>query len=489
MTTQNSMDRGDASWPENGPGARSGVATAEHAFIDYFKCSVDLAPLETSGAPSPDQGYFTFGDAMCYGRTRGAVPSRYPTETLTDVSGAVVCEGARLRLPFDLSEVVTNLRQERYRQHASEYAEKITGSSASRAAYYFLRPILPVSIRRHLQKLRLSGWETIAFPRWPVDTSVDRLMRSSMALLLTTSGHQKIPFIWFWPDGGRGCAMMTHDVEAPAGLDFCGQLMDLDDSFGIKSSFQIVPEVRYEISEALFAGIRGRGFEVNVHDLNHDGRLFDSREQFQHRAARIKEYAQIFKSRGFRAGAMYRQQGWFGVLEVSYDMSVPNVAHLEPQRGGCCTVMPYFVGNILELPLTTTQDYSLFHILGDYSIALWQKQIELILANNGLITLLSHPDYLIEKRARGVYSDLLAHIRRLRDEGKLWFALPGDVDRWWRSRHLMALVRDGESWRIEGADSDRARVAFATLDNDHLVFELDGRVLGRWRLPCSGSMR
>ena len=62
-------------------------------------------------------------------------------------------------------------------------------------------------------------------------------------------------------------------------------------------------------------------------------------------------------------------------------MSVPNVAHLEPQRGGCCTVMPYFIGDILELPLTTTQDYSLFHILGDYSIALWKQQIELILGS------------------------------------------------------------------------------------------------------------
>ncbi len=80
---------------------------------------------------------------------------------------------------------------------------------------------------------------------------------------------------------------------------------------------------------------------------------------------------------------MYRDQEWFDALEFSYDMSVPNVAHLEPQRGGCCTVMPYFVGDILELPLTTIQDYSLFHILGDYSIDLWKEQIDLILRRTG----------------------------------------------------------------------------------------------------------
>ena len=75
---------------------------------------------------------------------------------------------------------------------------------------------------------------------------------------------------------------------------------------------------------------------------------------------------------------MYREQEWFDAFDFSFDMSVPNVAHLEPQRGGCCTVMPYFIGDVLELPLTTTQDYSLFHILGDYSTTLWKRQIRLI---------------------------------------------------------------------------------------------------------------
>ena len=51
---------------------------------------------------------------------------------------------------------------------------------------------------------------------------------------------------------------------------------------------------------------------------------------------------------------MYRNQEWYDVFEFSYDMSVPNVAHLEPMRGGCCTVMPYFIGKIVELPSGAT---------------------------------------------------------------------------------------------------------------------------------------
>ena len=128
---------------------------------------------------------------------------------------------------------------------------------------------------------------------------------------------------------------------------------------------------------------------------------------------------------------MYRNRDWYEAFEVSYDMSVPNVAHLDPQRGGCCTVMPYFIGKILELPLTATQDYSLFNLLEDYSIALWQQQIELILKQSGLISFIVHPNYVIEPRASAVYFQLLGYLAKLRSEKKTWMALPKQVDAWW----------------------------------------------------------
>ena len=443
------------------------------AFLDYYRCPSQFAGFEAHGELSADEGYFTFADATCYGRRRGASPSKHVKGNLPDLSHDVQVVPGHVRLPFDLSEVVRNLREERYPQSSLNSLARVTAGGASRGIYYFLRPVLSVWVRKHLQRIRLNGWDKIAFPQWPVDSTVETLMRSAMGLALKSSGLQRMPFIWFWPDGARSTAIVTHDVEGPAGQAFCDQLMDIDDTAGVKSAFQIVPEVRYETSKSFFDRFRSRGFEANVHDLNHDGYLFHNRQQFLRRAEQINRYARKFNSRGFRSGGMYREQEWFGDLDVSYDMSVPNVAHLEPQRGGCCTVMPYFIGNILELPLTTIQDYSLFHILGDCSIELWKRQIDLILSRNGLITILSHPDYLLETRARAVYVDLLAHLGQLRDEGTLWIALPGDVDRWWRSRNQMTLVPDGKSWRIEGAGSFRARIAYAALENDRLVYKLD----------------
>ncbi len=265
---------------------------------------------------------------------------------------------------------------------------------------------------------------------------------------------------------------MTHDVETSAGRDFTFKLIDLDDSYGIKASFQVIPELRYEVPDEYVREIRSRECEFNIHDLNHDGHLYLEREEFVRRAAGINDYAHRYNSRGFRAGSMYRKQEWYDVFEFSYDMSVPNVAHLEPLRGGCCTVMPYFIGKIVELPLTTAQDYSLFHILNDYSTNLWKQQLALIRERNGLMSFLTHPDYLIERRARNVYESLLDYLRQMVAREKIWAALPRDVDRWWRARSLMRLVSRGDEWEIVGPETERARLAYAVLDGGRLVYEL-----------------
>jgi len=136
--------------------------------------------------------------------------------------------------------------------------------------------------------------------------------------------------------------------------------------------------------------------------------------------------------------------------------------------------MPYFLPDgMLELPLTMIQDYSLFHILKEYSLALWRQQISIVLAGHGLMSFIIHPDYVMENRAQRVYKALLEEINQLRADHGVWVALPREVDRWWRERSEMKLVADGAGWRIEGAGSERARLAYARLDGDQVVYEID----------------
>jgi hypothetical protein len=236
----------------------------------------------------------------------------------------------------------------------------------------------------------------------------------------------------------------------------------------------VVPEERYGVSPEFLESLRAHDCEIAVHDLNHDGHLYKSKEQFEQRAQKINAYLKEYQAEGFRAGVLYRRQIWFEALECAFDMSVPNVAHLDPQRGGCCTVMPYFLGDILEIPVTMIQDYTLFNIFNDYSIDVWKKQTEMVLAKNGLMSFIVHPDYVMTPRSMGVYEQLLQYLMELRQERNAWMSTPCEVNAWWRQRAAMNLVERNGSWAIEGQGSERARLAWATETDGQLVFALDG---------------
>ena len=436
-------------------------------FLEYFKCPERFARFAPSGALSENSGYFRLGEDTLYGKYCGRVPAPSLQGTLADASSDVHLENGMASLPFDVSQVVDGLRWEKY----ADNWQNQNASFGLASLYYLVRPLLPVAVRKHLQKIRLRGWDQIPFPRWPVDRTVDNFLEQVLLLSMRAQGLKQIPFIWFWPDGTRGCSLMTHDVETSLGVDLCGMLMDVNDSFGIKASFQVIPEGRYQVTPAFLQSIRDRGFEVVIHDLNHDGHLFRNRERFVERAVKINAYGKEFCASGFRAAVLYRNQSWYEQLDFQYDMSVPNVAHLDPQRGGCCTVMPYFVGNVLEIPVTTTQDYTLFHILNDYSTTLWERQINLIMEKSGLMSFIVHPDYLTGPREIETYKALLTRLSELREKRNVWIATPGEVNSWWRQRAKMQLVEDGQGWRIEGAGRERARVAYATEQDGKLVLE------------------
>ena len=368
-------------------------------------------------------------------------------------------------------DIIYNLRHERY---ANNNGHSLLESSIA-SLYYFVRPVLPLAIRKHIQRACLRRWKELQFPRWPVDTTVDDLLANLLLDTIRSQALRRVPFVWFWPEGASSCAIMTHDVETQAGLDYVPALMNVDAAFDIPASFQIVPEGRYSVSAGLLDTIRERGFEINVQDLNHDGLLFREKREFLRRAERINWYADRFSARGFRSAVLYRRLEWFKALKFEYDMSVPNVAHLDPQRGGCCTVMPYFVDHMLELPVTTTQDYSLFHILNDYSLTLWKQQIELIRQKHGLISFIVHPDYVIDASARRVYESLLRYLTELRRDKGVWIASPGEVNDWWRQRSQLRLVEEGTNWRIEGPGKERARIAYATEQGGQLAISVEGQ--------------
>lgn len=436
------------------------------AFLDYFCCPSQFVRFKVANEPAPKPGFFRLGSAVCFGNAQEALTSASPNQQLLDAFSAIQFSSfGEVCLPFDPNDVISSLRLERYLLRPA-------GELLLHTYYYLLRPILPFAIRKWLQRWVSRRRRASSFPAWPVDCSVEQVLEQLMTLALQASGAEEIPFIWFWPDGHESAMMMTHDVEEQKGADRCDFLMDLDESYGMKAAFQLIPEGAYRDFDALVARIRDRGFEVNIHDLDHDGRLYEHKELFEERARKINAYGRQHGVEGFRAGSMHRNQEWFDMLEFQYDMSVPTVSCLEPQPGGCCTVMPYFVGNVLELPLTTIQDHGMFYILSQRSIELWKQQIEIILSHHGLISFIVHPDYITRPGECQQYRALLDHISHLRRRGLIWVALPGEINDWWRQRSNMELVRDVDSWQVRGPGSERARVAMASIVNGALHYRL-----------------
>jgi len=440
------------------------------AVNERYRCPENFFGFVLNEQLSSESGYFRFGpNAICYGRSCSGALGFGPESALYDAIGDVAVDDGKLGLPFDPTEIVDNLRLERYtstRQMESGFEHFL------RRLYYRFRPVLNLSVRKQIQKFHSRNWEKQSFPKWPVDTTVEDVCETLLLMSMEAKGVKEVPFVWFWPDGASGCLAMSHDVETAAGRDYCAELMNVDDSFGIKAAFGIVPEGRYEVSSSFLKSMQDRGFELVIQDFNHDGRLFDNKEEFLRRAKIINRYGREYGAKGFRAAVLYRNPEWYDAFEFTFDMSIPNVAHLDPQHGGCCTVIPYFIGNVLEIPVTTIQDYMLFHILNERSIDLWKDQVDLILAKNGLASFIVHPDYLIQSDAISAYKDLLGYLRELSDSKPVWFALPADIDSWWRARSKMSVVKDGNSWRIEGDVTRRARLAYARNVEGKLVYEL-----------------
>jgi len=111
--------------------------------------------------------------------------------------------------------------------------------------------------------------------------------------------------------------------------------------------------------------------------------------------------------------------------------------------------------------------------LDQFSIDLWQRQLEIIRASHGIATFNIHPDYIVAHRGRAVYQELLQHLSETRVSQNVWHALPGEVDRWWRDRKQMRIVKRDGTYEIEGPGSERAALAYARVDGEGLKYFIE----------------
>jgi hypothetical protein len=290
--------------------------------------------------------------------------------------------------------------------------------------FYALKPLIPRSIQIFLRRQRAHYKRKKYLDVWPIDPQSSQ------------------PEEWWrgWPGKNKFALVLSHDVDTKKGYRNVFKLADLEEQMGFHSQFNFVPERYGTIEMSLLEELRKRGFGVGVHGLKHDGKLFSSRKIFNERANKINSYLDKWGTRSFTTPSMIRKAQWISELDVDYCVSSFDTDPFEPQSEGIGTIFPYWVENkdsknrYLELPYTLVQDFTLFVILGEKKIDIWQKKINWIRENAGMALLNSHPDYMsfssdnckTEEYPVELYKQFLVYINS-KFERECWKALPKDV--------------------------------------------------------------
>ncbi len=340
-----------------------------------------------------------------------------------------------------------------------------TNRSRKLEAYYALKPLMPRRLQLALRRAYAPRQAKAQFPSWPFESSLVEHRDAELLARLRASGSERLPFVNWWPERKRCAAILTHDVEGPAGVANVMRVVELERRYGFVSSWNFVAEW-YPIPDGLFDEVRAAGCEIGLHGILHDGKLFSTRETFEANLPKIARYAREWDVAGFRSPATGRNAAWMHELPVEYDSSFPDSDPFEPQPGGCCSIMPFFFGDVVELPITLTQDHTVFEILRSPGIDLWRRKTEWLAERHGLVNIIIHPDYVVEERLLDRYEAFLAYLAE-RDDA--WHALPRDAARWWRQREGLR-IGDGE--RVEGETDYAASVAYASERDGRLVVEI-----------------
>ncbi|MBW8003367.1 MAG: glycosyltransferase [Planctomycetes bacterium] len=307
----------------------------------------------------------------------------------------------------------------------------ITDQFNMRKLYYFLRPLIPrrlqIALRRQLFLKKLRSCQT----KWPIHPAATRPPKNWLG----------------WPKGKRFALVLTHDVESTRGLSRCEQIVEAEKELGFRSCFSFVPK-RYEVSSEMVDFLWRNEFEVAVHGLYHDGKLYDSHKLFLKRAFQINSYINRWNSRGFYSPSMHHNLEWIHDLHIEYDNSTFDIDPFEPQSDGVGTIFPFIVRkpdgshSYVELPYTLPQDFTVFVIMQEESADVWRKKLRWIVEHNGMVLLKTHPDYMsfmnekskIDEYPADYYFDFLKHIK---DEysDQYWHALPFQMSEFWSVRN------------------------------------------------------
>jgi len=311
----------------------------------------------------------------------------------------------------------------------------VKSTSPKGKVYYKIKPYIPRRVQIFIRSLFARGKRGFYKDKWPIDESA------------------KIPpEEWNgWPGEKQFAFVLTHDIETSEGLKSCLKIAEIEKKMGFRSAFYFVPK-RYDVPSSIIDFLQGNGFEVGVHGLYHDGKLFHTQEIFKKRADIINHYLKQWGAVGFRAPVMHHNLDWLCTLNIKYDASTFDTDPFEPQSDGLGTIFPVKIkscqyqdechssdcqnkkSGYVEFPYTLPQDFSLFILLKEKNIDIWKQKSDWIILHGGMALINTHPDYMsfeesplsYDKYSYQYYVEFLEYIKTTYKD-KYWHALPKDL--------------------------------------------------------------
>ena len=319
-------------------------------------------------------------------------------------------------------------------------------------AYYRIKRLIPQALRHRLNRAAVRARTPLDFPRWPCESALIEVWRDWLKQSLELQGVNDGWHIGFWPNRAKCCVVLTHDVESSKGFDRMERIAELEERHGFRSAWNL-PLAQYPIDWQRVEALRARGFEFGAHGLCHDGRLFRSESDFSELAPILERLAAEHHLRGFRSPSTLRNPQAIATMDFDFDSSFADTDLYEPQPGGTCSLFPFHLSRLIELPYTLPQDHTLIHLLRRSPLPVWAMKAKWIASLGGMILTLTHPDYCGEGVYLQAYEDL---VKRLADVETAWRALPSEAATWWKQRAQLQLHVENNRPHIIGPGAARA---------------------------------
>ena len=337
-------------------------------------------------------------------------------EALRRIPAKYVNFKERLNLDLDINDTIDCILAERYLKSKRPWTSYLPFH------YHLVPGSIRVLIAQWLTGLHSLKRQRVNFPNWPEDITVDLLKRTIRGKLSQIK----------WPEEKKYAVCLTHDIDTNKGFKPAEKFLHLEAEFGVKSCWFVVLK-NVEFGGRFFHEVLKGENEVACHGDNHDESLpYLSQSEICSRLEKYRNTIKEYNMKGFRSPSLLRTPTLLRAISefFEYDSTFPDteISARPPYRSGCCSIFPYRLGKLMELPLTLPQDSTCVFLkkTPEEILKLWLNKLSWIKEMGGLATLNIHPDshFGMKGKIFDIYRSFLEIVTK---DTKAWVITPAEV--------------------------------------------------------------